>query len=75
MLDNILTRYRVWQFKRTTINRLSDLSDRQLADMGIERDDIVAIATRNAKADKRLRRPATARRAIKPDHCGATVGT
>jgi uncharacterized protein YjiS (DUF1127 family) len=75
MLDNILARYRVWQFKLTTINRLRDLSDRQLADMGIERVNIAAIAARNAKADKRLQRPATIHRAIKPDNCGVTIQT
>ena len=53
MLDTILARFRTWQVQLTTIGLLSDIDDRLLADMGIERDKIVDIAKANRlKADR-----------------------
>jgi uncharacterized protein YjiS (DUF1127 family) len=53
MLDTLLARFRTWQVQLTTINLLSNVDDRLLTDMGIERDKIVDIARANrAKADR-----------------------
>ncbi len=38
------TRYRQWQEFRTTVNELERLNDRELADIGIVREDIRRVA-------------------------------
>jgi uncharacterized protein YjiS (DUF1127 family) len=43
---NLLRNYRNWRRYRETVNELSRLSNRELADLGITRSDIVAVATR-----------------------------
>ena len=75
MLHQFLLRFRTWQFTLDTTRRLNDLTDRQLADMGIERDNIAAIAARSARLDKRLHRITSARTAVRRDPCGATIPT
>ncbi|WP_378952286.1 DUF1127 domain-containing protein [Mesorhizobium sp. ANAO-SY3R2] len=43
---NLLRTYRNWRAYRETVNELGRLSNRQLADLGINRGDIAAIARR-----------------------------
>ena len=55
MLDQFIARFRAWQLQLTTIRLLSNTEDRLLADMGLERDDIVAIAKANrVKAEQAI---------------------
>lgn len=60
MLTTLIARYRAWQLKLTTIRQLDHIDDRLLADMGIARDSIVTLATRNAAASVKAK-PATRR--------------
>ena len=55
MLNMVLTRYRVWWRTLDTIRLLSHNDDRLLADMGIERVNIAAIARRTAMAEAEQR--------------------
>jgi uncharacterized protein YjiS (DUF1127 family) len=43
---NILRNYRNWRRYRQTVNELSRLSNRELADLGITRGDIEVVASR-----------------------------
>ncbi len=43
---NLLRTYRNWRAYRETVNELGRLSNRQLADLGINRGEIPAIARR-----------------------------
>ncbi|MEO5324145.1 DUF1127 domain-containing protein [Mesorhizobium sp. CC13] len=43
---NLLRTYRNWRAYRETVNELGRLSNRQLADLGINRGEISAIARR-----------------------------
>jgi uncharacterized protein YjiS (DUF1127 family) len=43
---NILRNYRNWRRYRDTVNELSRLSNRELADLGITRSEIVAVASK-----------------------------
>lgn len=43
---NILRNYRNWRRYRDTVNELSRLSNRELADLGITRSEIVSVASR-----------------------------
>lgn len=45
-LSGLLARYRAWADTRATRHALRQLSDRELADIGITRGDIEYIATR-----------------------------
>ena len=55
MLDQFIARFRAWQLQLTTIRLLSNTEDRLLADMGLERDDIVPVARANRlKANQAL---------------------
>lgn len=42
-------KYREWVFYRDTVDKLARCSDRSLADLGISRDDIRAVARRHAR--------------------------
>jgi uncharacterized protein YjiS (DUF1127 family) len=53
MLDHLIARFRTWQLQLTTIRLLDNTDDRLLADLGIERANIAAIAKANReKADR-----------------------
>lgn len=41
---NIVRSYRNWRRYRETVSELSRLSNRELADLGIRRDDIARVA-------------------------------
>jgi uncharacterized protein YjiS (DUF1127 family) len=43
---NILRNYRNWRRYRQTVNELSRLSNRELADLGITRSEIVTVASK-----------------------------
>lgn len=43
---NLLRTYRNWRAYRETVNELGRLSNRQLADLGINRGEIATIARR-----------------------------
>jgi len=44
MTMNLIRNYRNWRAYRDTVNELGRLSNRQLADLGIVRDEIKTIA-------------------------------
>lgn len=43
---NLLRNYRNWRRYRETVNELSRLSNRELADLGINRADIYSVAAK-----------------------------
>ncbi|MBX3568624.1 MAG: DUF1127 domain-containing protein [Rhizobiaceae bacterium] len=43
---NLLRNYRNWRRYRDTVNELSRLSNRELADLGITRSEIVSVASK-----------------------------
>ncbi|PSJ56757.1 DUF1127 domain-containing protein [Kumtagia ephedrae] len=43
---NIIRNYRNWRRYRDTVNELSRLSNRELADLGISRADITVVAAK-----------------------------
>jgi len=49
MLDSLVNRYRSWRTYRSTYEELMQLSNRELADLGISRSDIPAIARRASR--------------------------
>lgn len=49
-LEILATRYTAWQAYRHTVKELSRLSERHLADIGIDRPDIPSVARRSAAA-------------------------
>lgn len=53
MTQSLVVRLRAWWLKRRTTRLLSDCSDRQLADFGIAREAILAIAATAAEAQMR----------------------
>ena len=66
MLDNILAHFRTWHVQLNTIRLLSNTDDRLLADIGIERDKIVAISRANRlKADRKWSEAHDARPAVR----------
>jgi uncharacterized protein YjiS (DUF1127 family) len=44
MFESLKTRYSSWQRYKRTVSELSHLSDRELADLGISRGDIMRLA-------------------------------
>lgn len=46
---NIVRTYRNWRRFRETVNELTKLSNRELADLGIPREDIGGVARRAIK--------------------------
>lgn len=70
MLQNLITRYRIWQLRLDTTRHLENVEDRLLADMGIERDAIRTIARRNARAMAAQRQDAAAPAHCEPADCG-----
>lgn len=46
---NIARTYRNWRRYRETVNELAQLSNRELADLGIPREDIARVARRAIK--------------------------
>ena len=48
-VDKLAKRLRSWNRYRTTVRELSQLSDRDLNDLGISRSDIRFIAKKNAR--------------------------
>ncbi len=44
---NLIENYKNWRMYRKTINELSVLSNRELADLGINRGEIKAVARRS----------------------------
>lgn len=46
---NIVRTYRNWRRYRDTVNELTQLSNRELADLGIPREDIGRVARRAVK--------------------------
>ncbi|MEO8684254.1 MAG: hypothetical protein ABI414_05370 [Devosia sp.] len=53
MLDHLIARFRTWQLQLTTIRLLENNDDRLLRDLGIDRNNIVAIARANrVRADR-----------------------
>mgnify|MGYP001333922815 CR=1 FL=1 len=49
MFDSLVNRYRSWRTYRTTYEELMQLSNRELADLGINRAEIPAIARRASR--------------------------
>ena len=49
MTNSVVKRYRIWQKYRRTYNELMQLDNRELADLGISRIDIPAIARNCAR--------------------------
>lgn len=49
MLDNLVNRYRSWRTYRSTYEELMQLSNRELADLGISRAEIPVIARRASR--------------------------
>ena len=47
MLDAVVENYRQWRTYRDTVDELSRLSNRDLADIGISRGDITDIASQS----------------------------
>lgn len=43
---NLIRKFRNWRAYRLTVEELGQLSNRQLADMGLRRDDIQSVARR-----------------------------
>lgn len=43
---NLIRKFRNWRAYRLTVEELGQLSNRQLADMGLRRDDIHSVARR-----------------------------
>lgn len=75
MLDTLIARYRVWQLKTATIALLHSLSNRQLADMGIERANIAVVAHQTARAQQQPR-PVQAPQKSLPQsaaYCGTAI--
>jgi uncharacterized protein YjiS (DUF1127 family) len=48
---NFRQKYREWVVYRDTVDKLTRCSDRSLADLGISREDIRAVARRHARAN------------------------
>jgi uncharacterized protein YjiS (DUF1127 family) len=48
MTNKLITSYRAWRRYRETYNELMRLSDRDLADLGINHADIPSIARKSA---------------------------
>ncbi|MEP0235206.1 DUF1127 domain-containing protein [Roseibium sp.] len=48
MLDNVASKYSSWVKYRRTVDELSRLSQRELRDLGINRNEIKFVARRNA---------------------------
>ncbi|WP_293861150.1 DUF1127 domain-containing protein [uncultured Alsobacter sp.] len=48
-VDKLAKRLRTWNRYRTTVRELSQLSDRDLSDLGIARGDIRFIAKKHAR--------------------------
>ena len=49
MSNKLVSTYRAWRKYRETYNELAQLSNRDLADVGIHRSEISAIARRSAR--------------------------
>ena len=49
-IKTITQKFNAWRRYRDAVRELSNLNDRELADIGIERDGIVAIVRRSAAA-------------------------
>ena len=62
VIEGPVARCRNWLLKRQTIRELEALSDRQLADIGIERADIVATVEQAIKRDRAASAKAAAHR-------------
>ena len=77
MLDHLIARFRTWQLQLTTIRLLENNDDRLLADLGIERDKIVAIAKANrVKADREWSQGSAARPAgLSPSRASCEAAT
>jgi len=50
MTKGLVTKYRNWRRYRATYNALMRLSDRELADFGVDRADIGSVARRSTAA-------------------------
>jgi uncharacterized protein YjiS (DUF1127 family) len=48
-VERLVDSYAAWQRARQTAKTLADLSDKQLADIGLHRGDIVAVADQLAQ--------------------------
>ena len=48
---NFRQKYREWVVYRDTVDKLARCSDRSLADLGMSREDIRAVARRHARAN------------------------